>query len=457
MKKSRFILLLLMFICFLSTFLIVVSGPAVARGDIYDNIKVIKVEVGPRLTLENKEHIKMIGIAHGWLETPIVVPEGAPVPPMVLTDKPGPRGEKQISFIKDLVEGKKVLLEFDVVRKNHYGTLLAYVFIPVSGKDKDEYEYVKKGSQWYLFLNATIIKAGYDIGTISDKQNSQYIQLFKDLRNEARDNRRGLWQDQDFMDFWGVDKQRHKQYTEKLKKEQFPVGSFRAEGYDWKEDDAMHFSIYYNNASKSYVDTVENYLEENYWAFKNKFGFVSSSSKYRVYIYDNKKDFSKFAGGSKNVAGSAWKDSIVTFDGSSPIERVLSHEFAHVLLNTRVGNNFIPKCLSEGVAHYLEKGTRSSSKSIKASLREAIKKDEFIPFKDILKGVYKNDAEQLFRTESHCLVLFLVEEHMRTDLLALMDMLKAGKDFESALTKAFGYKNITEFEKEWLKYIGKTK
>ncbi len=82
-------------------------------------------------------------------------------------------------FTKDLVEGKKVRLEFDVQQRDRYGRLLAYVFLEDS-----------------TFVNAEIVKQGYaQIMTVPP--NVKYKDLFLRLQKEAREDGRGLWASND--------------------------------------------------------------------------------------------------------------------------------------------------------------------------------------------------------------------------------------------------------------------
>lgn len=85
-------------------------------------------------------------------------------------------GRRSYQFTRDLLEGKMVSLEFDVQRHDKYGRLLAYV-------------YLEDGT----FVNARIIEEGYaDLMTIPP--NLKYADLFKELLQEARSARRGLWE-----------------------------------------------------------------------------------------------------------------------------------------------------------------------------------------------------------------------------------------------------------------------
>lgn len=84
-------------------------------------------------------------------------------------------GRRAYEFTKNLVEGKRVALEFDAERHDKYDRLLSYV-------------YLKDGT----FVNAEIVKQGY-ASLMTIPPNVKYADLFLKLYRQARENRRGLW------------------------------------------------------------------------------------------------------------------------------------------------------------------------------------------------------------------------------------------------------------------------
>jgi len=83
-------------------------------------------------------------------------------------------GREALEFTRKMVEGKKVRLDFDWQRRDRYGRLLAYVYLPDG-----------------TFLNAEIIKQGY--GFAYTRYPFKYLDEFKKYEREARKNNRGLW------------------------------------------------------------------------------------------------------------------------------------------------------------------------------------------------------------------------------------------------------------------------
>ena len=84
-------------------------------------------------------------------------------------------GRRSYEFTKNLVEGKRVRLEFDVERYDKYRRTLAYVYL-LDG----------------TFVNARIVEEGY-ASLMTYPPNVKYADLFLKLYREARENKKGLW------------------------------------------------------------------------------------------------------------------------------------------------------------------------------------------------------------------------------------------------------------------------
>jgi len=84
-------------------------------------------------------------------------------------------GRESSDYLKNLLSGKKVRLEFDIDKIDRYGRTLAYV-------------YLKNGT----FVNAELVKNGYaQVMTIPP--NVKYSEKFLKLERIARQNTKGLW------------------------------------------------------------------------------------------------------------------------------------------------------------------------------------------------------------------------------------------------------------------------
>lgn len=131
-------------ICLWLCAFLMVSGTAGA-AEIY---RVDKVLDGHTLLLSNHKRVTLIGI------------EGL--------------REESTRFLRDMVEGKGVKLEFDQQPEDEAGNLQAYVLLIETN------------------LNATMVYAGYAVPK-SMPPNTMHDEMFQMLYQDAVAHRRGLW------------------------------------------------------------------------------------------------------------------------------------------------------------------------------------------------------------------------------------------------------------------------
>jgi len=86
------------------------------------------------------------------------------------------KGKMAKKYLSQLVEGKWIILQFDERKRDARGQILAYV-------------YLQDGT----FLNAELVKQGY-ARAATFEPNTLYDPLFQQLQEEAKQNKRGLWE-----------------------------------------------------------------------------------------------------------------------------------------------------------------------------------------------------------------------------------------------------------------------
>jgi endonuclease YncB( thermonuclease family) len=118
---------------------------------------------GDTLELTSGETVRLIGV-----DTPETKDPRKPVQYF---------GKEATAFTQRLVEGKRVRLEYDQQRLDKYGRTLAYVYLEDS-----------------TFVNAEIIKQGY--GFAYTRFPFKYLEQFRQLEQDAREAKRGLWKEQ---------------------------------------------------------------------------------------------------------------------------------------------------------------------------------------------------------------------------------------------------------------------
>jgi len=115
------------------------------------------------------------------------------------------KGRQAYVFTRELLKGKHVRLEFDEEKRDQYGRLLAYVWVEIAPDSHikefvlpDDYVTDIKESEsgyegTYVFVNATILKAGF-AKPLFFPPNDKYKGHFQRLYQEAKEAKRGFWQ-----------------------------------------------------------------------------------------------------------------------------------------------------------------------------------------------------------------------------------------------------------------------
>ncbi|MFH1578212.1 MAG: thermonuclease family protein [Candidatus Omnitrophota bacterium] len=138
------------------------------------NILVTRVVDGDTLVLEGGQRVRLIGID---------TPETHVNDRLYLQAQRSKKdiqtiialGKEAYKFTRNLVEGKRVRIEFDLEKYDKYGRLLCYV-------------YLEDGT----FVNDQIIRQGH-ASLLTIPPNVKYVDLFRTAYEEARENNRGLW------------------------------------------------------------------------------------------------------------------------------------------------------------------------------------------------------------------------------------------------------------------------
>lgn len=140
-------------------------------------VRVIKVHDGDTVTIvlnSRKEKVRLIGID---------APE--------IKQRPwGTRARKHLEKLL-MASNRKVVLEFDVERRDKYGRPLCYIFTP----DRK-------------MLNIQMVKDGYAV-LFTIPPNIKYVDELRMAENEARQHRRGIWGSKDLKESPGDYRKKH--------------------------------------------------------------------------------------------------------------------------------------------------------------------------------------------------------------------------------------------------------
>lgn len=164
-----------------------------------DPVKVASVIDGETLQLSNGEKVRLIGI-----DVPASSKNAKLRDDIKATGKDAKAliaaGKSAAKFLRKLIKDEKIGLEYDAREEEKSGLKWVYVYFyldPHLDMEMPEtwYAELSPGTgerQLRVFLNATMIKAGYATMKIIPP-NVKFQELFLKLQEEAKEQKRGLW------------------------------------------------------------------------------------------------------------------------------------------------------------------------------------------------------------------------------------------------------------------------
>lgn len=171
----RSFLLVLALLGLLLSVFILPGRPPVAP--VTGTVRVQRVVDGDTLKLDGGERVRLLGI-----DTPEMHESGKLLRDAARSGQDAGTiqklGRRAYEYVRPLIEGKNVRLEFDIQTRDKYGRLLAYV-------------YLEDGR----FLNKMIIENGY-ASPLTIPPNIKHADEFRVLYKTAREQHLGLWADE---------------------------------------------------------------------------------------------------------------------------------------------------------------------------------------------------------------------------------------------------------------------
>ncbi|MDQ0287606.1 micrococcal nuclease [Desulfofundulus luciae] len=98
-----------------------------------------------------------------------------------------PYGKEASAYTRSRLDGRRIWLERDVQERDHYGRILAYVWLEPPGGVNPAEDVIRS-----RMFNAELLLKGY-AQVMTVPPNVKYADLFVQLQREAREKKRGLW------------------------------------------------------------------------------------------------------------------------------------------------------------------------------------------------------------------------------------------------------------------------
>lgn len=234
----------------------------------------------------------------------------------------------------------------------------------------------------------------------------------------------------------------------------------------WRIEESRHFNIYYRNAPKAFVKTVEESAEEYYSEVTQNLGFHRAQNwvfdrRATIYIFDDRDDYVNRSGQYAWSAGSASTrmKTIRTYPASHGFfDSVLPHELGHIIFREYIGyRSRIPLWFEEGVAMYQEKARRYGAT---AEVKKAIKQGTFMTVEELTSIHLTNESPQetieLFYAEAASLFNFIMKNIGNLRFARLCRDFQDGGDFEQALERVYPrFRSLEQLNDLWVRSLGK--
>ncbi|MDD3375761.1 MAG: peptidase MA family metallohydrolase [Candidatus Omnitrophica bacterium] len=232
---------------------------------------------------------------------------------------------------------------------------------------------------------------------------------------------------------------------------------------EWNELKSRHFIIYYKDAPREFIKTVEKSSESYYFDIIDELGFTRDKiwtwdERVKIYIYNDQDDYVASAQQVPWSSGSTILGSkvIKTFPAAHGFfDSLLPHELGHIIFRDYVGfESDIPLWFDEGIAMYQEKAKRWGATQ---RVKDAIKNKSFQNLSDLrLTRTSSQDDVILFYAESASVVQYLISEFGSFKFLNFCRNLKKGLSFDRALKKSYyRFENVDGLNKAWVGYLKK--
>ncbi|MCK4302065.1 MAG: hypothetical protein KAW91_04795 [candidate division Zixibacteria bacterium] len=219
-----------------------------------------------------------------------------------------------------------------------------------------------------------------------------------------------------------------------------------------------HFVFYFDNPR--YIDRAESILNETRERVR-AFHLDTLSYKPSVYLVEDTDRFRALVGGRFPDWGAAaalpYHRMIVLkspdqFNLNKPLEQLLAHEFAHLLVAEKAGNHSVPRWFDEGMAMLV---STEWGWSDNLAMSRAAVFGEFLPLADIDKlNRFGEGKAHVAYAESYLAVHYMLDNYGKESPARFLNVIARGGSVSKALMASTGA-NSREFETEFRTYLTK--
>ncbi len=216
--------------------------------------------------------------------------------------------------------------------------------------------------------------------------------------------------------------------------------------------DSLHFTVYYEGDRLFQAETVRLSAETSYAKLRDLLGWAPPG-KIPIFLYTDREAFRQSTGVKRKelvvgVATSA--DDAIRIDAASLFDspdNIVGHELVHIFLFRFLGSNIneLPLYIHEGLAQ--EAGNAPKAAALTAVIG-AWKDRGLIPLSDIRRDFPRDDTGHLAYDQGQTVVQFLLERGGWPRIRALLNLLRTGVSFDTALRQTYSF-DSKELETAW--------
>jgi hypothetical protein len=220
-------------------------------------------------------------------------------------------------------------------------------------------------------------------------------------------------------------------------------------------------TVHHEPALKKAALQAAQFYRESKVELEETFGW-QYSVKPDIVLVKNNNDFNKITGHNYIVALAVPGKNLIIIDfskmgqGPFPFKKTMKHEVCHLMLHYHISKDRLPKWLDEGIAQWVSDGMMELLMNPKRqSLEDAILAGRYIPLQQ-LHHRFPRDRQSLWLAyqESKSVVAYIEKRYGREGVLNLLDHLKAGQDFDTAVYENFSV-SMNSLEDMWQRQLKK--
>ena len=232
----------------------------------------------------------------------------------------------------------------------------------------------------------------------------------------------------------------------------------------WHTQKSEHFIVYFQDAPAGYIEKLISKAEDYYRSITEELGFTrfegfwTWDKRAKIYLFANMREYQKstdqpeWSGGKVNVVS---REIVTYVDMQEFFDIILPHELGHIVFREFIGyKRRLPLWLDEGVVSFLEKSYKKERLEAASFL---VRTKAFIPLEK-LEEMRSGDIKTpgIFYAESASIIEFLVRTYgkdMFVDFCRKLKQLREDQSWEVALRDVYRFKNFSEMNDAWVKFL----